>query len=204
MIAIVDYDSGNIQAVKNIYDRLGIEAYFARTPEELENATKIVLPGVGAFDQSVQKLEQSGMKDKLNNLVLDNGVPVLGICVGMQIMAKTSEEGAGQGLGWFDAKVRHFDESRITHKPKIPHMGWNSISLIKQDPLLENIDFEQGFYFLHSYYFECQNQDDVLLESNYAGKFHCAVKKDNIYGFQFHPEKSHSNGISLFQNFARL
>ena len=204
MIAIVDYGSGNIQAIKNIYKKLKIECVFASEPGDLEGTTKIILPGVGAFDEAMTQLSRSGMREILDMMVLEQNIPVLGICVGMQIMAKSSDEGKLEGLSWFDAQVKLFDESKLKHKPKLPHMGWNEIVPTLNHSIFDSIDIEKGFYFLHSYFFSCNNKNDVLAEANYGGNFHCAVNKNNIFGFQFHPEKSHSNGINLFKNFAEL
>ncbi|NLU96892.1 imidazole glycerol phosphate synthase subunit HisH [Marinomonas sp. UCMA 3892] len=201
MIAIVDYGSGNIQAIQNIFTKLKIETFFASRPEDLKKASKIILPGVGAFDTAMMQLEQSGMRSALDACVLVEKKPVMGICVGMQIMAKSSEEGVLSGLGWFDATVKKFDESKIEHKPKLPHMGWNEIVPREEHPILNNIDQEKGFYFIHSYYFNAHDPNDIFIEAYYGCDFCCAVKKNNIFGFQFHPEKSHSNGINLFKNF---
>lgn len=204
MIAIVDYGSGNIQAIQNIFTKLKVESFFANTPEDLEKADKIILPGVGAFDEAMTQLEKSGMKASLNHFAIVEKKPILGICVGLQVMAKSSEEGILPGLGWFDATVKKFDESKISIKPKLPHMGWNEIEPTGSHPLLKDIDFDKGFYFIHSYYFDAHNSNDVLINSHYGIKFCCAVRKDNLFGFQFHPEKSHSNGINLFKNFAEF
>lgn len=204
MIAIVDYGSGNIQAIQNIFTKLKIDTYFASTPEDIERAEKIILPGVGAFDEAMTQLNNSGMRASLDKFALVDKKPVLGICVGMQIMAKTSEEGILDGLGWFDATVKRFDETNIKFKPKLPHMGWNEIESPCNSEILSGIDFEKGFYFIHSYYFAPNHEKDILLESYYGSKFCCAVHHGNIFGFQFHPEKSHSNGITLFKNFAEL
>lgn len=204
MIAIVDYGSGNIQAIKNIFNKLKIDTFFAHTPEDLELAEKIILPGVGAFDEAMNKLEMSRMKPALDHCALVDKKPILGICVGLQIMAKSSEEGLLPGLGWFDASVKKFDDSKIKFKPKLPHMGWNEVEPTEDHLLFKNIDFSKGFYFIHSYYFDAHDPNDVFLTSYYGERFCCAVKKDNLLGFQFHPEKSHSNGINLFKNFAEL
>jgi len=204
MIAIVDYGSGNIQAIQNVYTKLRVESFFAKEPTDLEKADKIILPGVGSFDEAVTQLNNSGLKTALDKAVLLHKKPVLGICVGMQIMAAISEEGALQGLGWFDASVKKFDEEKILFKPKLPHMGWNEIKIIQDHEILRGLDKEKGFYFLHSYYFDSYEKLDVLMEAYYGDYFCCAVKKGNIFGFQFHPEKSHMNGISLFKNFAEL
>jgi glutamine amidotransferase len=204
MIGIVDYGSGNIQAIKNIYKKLNVECEFISDPSQLQKVDKIILPGVGAFDESMRLLNESGMRETLDFMVLELKIPVLGVCVGMQMMASKSEEGRLKGLDWFNAEVRMIDESLIKHKPKIPHIGWNSIITTTEHPIFNTIDINKGFYFLHSYYFQCFEPDDVLAMTHYGERFHCAINKDNIYGFQFHPEKSHSNGINLFKNFAEL
>lgn len=204
MIAIIDYGSGNIQAIKNIYKKLKIECKFVSEPTQLNGVDKIILPGVGAFDEAMTQLNESGMREVLDLMVLEQKIPVLGVCVGMQIMAASSDEGKLDGLGWFDAQVKMFDESIIKHKPKLPHMGWNEIQPKNEHPIFTSIDVEKGFYFLHSYYFECHEDKDILASTFYGDIFDCAVNKGNIFGFQFHPEKSHSNGINLFKNFAEL
>lgn len=204
MIAIIDYGSGNIQAIKNIYKKLKIECKFVSQPDQLDGISKIILPGVGAFDEAMTQLNESGMREVLDLMVLEQKIPVLGVCVGMQIMAASSDEGKLDGLGWFDANVKLFDENIIKHKPKLPHMGWNEIQAKYKHSIFDSIDTEKGFYFLHSFYFQCNDKNDVLAETHYGDVFHCAINKENIYGFQFHPEKSHSNGINLFKNFAEL
>lgn len=204
MIKIVNYGSGNIQAILNIYNRLNIECVAVDTAEGLSSATKLILPGVGAFDKTMKQLIDSGLKDKLDELVLDKKIPVIGICVGMQILAKDSEEGGLPGLGWIDGHVRMIDASDFTHKPHVPHMGWNSIEAKMDHPLFSGIDKQQGFYFLHSYYFSCNNENNVLCHTQYGKKFASGVYSDNIFGMQFHPEKSHNNGIQLLKNFAEL
>lgn len=204
MIKIINYGSGNIQAILNIYKQLNIECVVANSPEELSGATKLILPGVGAFDETMQELMNSGFKSELDRLVLEEKVPVMGICVGMQILAKSSEEGTLPGLGYIDGEVRKFDSSLFTQKPHLPHLGWNSIEPTKEHPIFENIDFEQGFYFLHTYYFSCSSNEDWLASTQYGLKYSSAVNHNNVFGMQFHPEKSHSNGVQLFKNFANL
>lgn len=204
MITIVDYGLGNISAFSNIYKRLNIEHRVAKTAEALAGATKIVLPGVGAFDYAMTLLNQSGMRETLDDLVLKQQVPVLGVCVGMQIMASSSEEGQLAGLNWIQGRVKKFDVTTLTHKPTIPHMGWNQFNALEQHPIFTDIDPEQGFYFLHSYYFECEHRSDVFATSEYGIEFSSAVRRQNIFGFQFHPEKSLSNGVALLKNFAGL
>jgi len=204
MITIVNYGSGNIQAIGNIYKRLNIEFTVADTTEALSSATKLILPGVGAFDKTMKQLIDSGMKSRLDFLVLENRVPVLGICVGMQILANGSEEGNLPGLGWIAGKVKKFDVSKFIHKPHVPHMGWNNVKPALEHPLFKNMDEQQGFYFLHSYYFECSDSSNILSTTEYGGRFASAVYNKNIFGTQFHPEKSHHNGIQLLKNYAEL
>lgn len=204
MIAIINYGSGNIAAIANIYKELNIEYIIADKPEQLLAADKLILPGVGKFDNTMSCLEGSGLKIQLDDLVLKKKIPVLGICVGMQIMAESSDEGVLPGLGWISGDVKKFDISKITTKPFIPHMGWNSISSPINHPILEGIDFETGFYFIHSYYFKTKNAENILTTTEYGENFSSAIFKDNIFGAQFHPEKSHGNGIKLLKNFANL
>lgn len=204
MITIIDYGSGNIRAIGNIYDKLNIDYKIAKTPEEVIGAEKIFLPGVGAFDETISMLDQTGFREILDIEVLQNKVPIIGICVGMQILAESSEEGKLSGLGYIKGKVRKMDASLLNQKPKLPHLGWNSIEIARQSSLLKDIDSELGFYFLHSYYFECENQEDILTTTTYGKSFASAINRDNVYGIQFHPEKSHHNGINLLHNFAKL
>lgn len=204
MINIINYGSGNIRAIGNIYDKLKVPYFIADSQEDIRTADKLILPGVGSFDETMLKLETSGLIDVLNDKVLIDKVPVLGICVGMQIMAKKSEEGVKNGLGWIDGEVRKFDKTIFTIKPAIPHLGWNSIHITNHNSLFEGVDEEDGFYFIHSYYMRCNNSNDEAATAFYGHIFTCSVIKDNIYGVQFHPEKSHSNGVKLLSNFAKI
>lgn len=204
MITIIDYGLGNIQAFVNVYERLNIKTKIARHPEDIKDATKIVLPGVGAFDYAISQLNASGMRDELEKQVLGNKIPVVGICVGMQMLARSSDEGNLPGLGWIDGKVRLFDTSLIPYKTRLPHMGWNSIIPKNNCHLLSGLTDKSRFYFLHSYYFVCNNEENVISTTEYGITYASAVNRDNIYGIQFHPEKSHSNGIQLLHNFAKL
>ena len=203
MIGIVDYGSGNVEAIATIYKNLNIPCKVISNPTELEQVEKLILPGVGAFDATMQQLLDSGLKAILDKIVLEERKPVLGICVGMQIMAENSEEGKLDGLGWIPGKVKKIDVSNFSQKPHLPHMGWNSV-VPKEHRIFHDIDNNLGFYFVHSYYFECSNSENVLGTTVYGGTFSSAVHRKNIYGMQFHPEKSHSNGINLLKNFALL
>lgn len=204
MITIIDYGSGNISAIGNIYERLKIDYKIAKSPSEIIGAHKLFLPGVGAFDETMILLENSGFRKALDIEVLINKVPIIGICVGMQVLGSSSEEGKSPGLGYIKGHVKRLDENLIINKPSLPHMGWNNISLKRQSPLFEDVDTEIGFYFLHSFYFECDNHSDVLATSEYGQSFASAINHANVYGIQFHPEKSHNNGASLLKNFANL
>lgn len=204
MIKVLSYGAGNVYAITNIYRRLNVPCAIASTKNELEKASKIILPGVGAFDQTMSLLSSSGMLDTLHSMVVEDRVPVLGVCVGMQVMASESEEGTRKGLGWIDGVVKEIDTSRLTYKPKLPHMGWNAIVPKQQHAILSGINSETGFYFLHSYCFSCANEENILATSCYGEEFASAVVSETIYGFQFHPEKSHQNGITVFKNFAEI
>jgi len=204
MITIIDYGLGNIQAFVNVYNRLNIKTNIAHTANDLQGTTKIILPGVGAFDYAMSQLNASGMRDELEKQVLENKIPIVGICVGMQILAKSSDEGKLPGLGWIDGEVKLFDTSKINYKTQLPHMGWNSISPVNDHPMMIGFNAESRFYFLHSYYFVCHNPEDIMSTTEYGINYASAVNRENIFGIQFHPEKSHSNGIQLLHNFANL
>jgi imidazole glycerol-phosphate synthase subunit HisH len=204
LITIVDYGLGNVQAIANIYKRVEIPATLARTAAELEVATHIILPGVGAFDWAMTRLNDSGMRATLDDLVQRQGKPVLGICVGMQMMARTSDEGQAAGLGWFDAGVKLFDDAKFVGRTHLPHMGWNDVEPARSNRLLRDLGGDARFYFLHSYYFAPNDPADLLASTDYGGHFACAVQRGNVHGVQFHPEKSHGWGIQLLKNFAEL
>jgi glutamine amidotransferase len=204
MIAIVNYGLGNVLAIANIYKRLGVAAEIVDSPTQLAGADKVILPGVGAFDWAMTRLNDSGMREQIEDLVTRKHRPVLGICVGMQMMARSSEEGKLPGFGWLDAEVRKFDESSFAAKTLLPHMGWNDVAPRRASCLFRGLDRQARFYFLHSYYFVPNSDADVLAETDYNGMFASSVRRENIFGVQFHPEKSHQWGISLLHNFAEL
>lgn len=204
MIVIIDYGLGNVLAFENVYRRLNIPVKVAKTADNLTDATKLILPGVGSFDHAMQQLDKSGMRHTLEQLVLQQGVPILGICVGMQMLANSSDEGKLPGLGWIDGIVRKFDVSTLPHGTHLPHMGWNDVKPLDNNRLFKDLEQDARFYFLHSYYFECHQPSDSLAVSNYGGEFACAVNHKNVYGVQFHPEKSHHFGSQLLKNFEEL
>ena len=204
MIGIVDYGLGNIQAILNIYKILNIRACRIIDGDSLNRSTHIILPGVGSFDWAIQKLNESGLKKKLDEVVYQNQKPVLGICVGMQIMAQGSEEGDVEGLSWVQGYVKKFKSSSQSKKILIPHMGWNNIEINKKSHMFNKIDKRAKFYFLHSYYFSEKQEKDVLAYTNYHGNFCSSFSKNNLFGVQFHPEKSHVWGIQLLKNFSSI
>jgi glutamine amidotransferase len=204
MIAIVNYGSGNIHAIANIYKRLNIPVQAIASPDELRAADRIILPGVGAFDWAMTRLNESGMRDALEESVIGQGKPVLGICVGMQMMANRSDEGVLPGLGWIDAEVKKFDQLSSGQKVRLPHMGWNNIEPRQSQGLFKKLDASSQFYFLHSYYFSPRNQSDVLATTDYNGRYASSAGSKNVFGVQFHPEKSHHWGIQLLKNFAEI
>lgn len=204
MIVIIDYGLGNVLAFANLYKRLNIPVRVAKTSDALNEADKLILPGVGAFDYAMERLEESGMRESIDALVLNKGVPVLGVCVGMHMIAQGSEEGKLEGLGWIPGRVRRFDTSFLSQKTQLPHMGWNDVSPIHRGGLFAKLETEAKFYFLHSYFFDCQKPEDSLAYAEYGKKFSCAINSGNIYGVQFHPEKSHFYGTQLLKNFAEM
>ncbi len=204
MITLIDYGVGNIFAFQNVYKRLNISTNIAKSSKDLLNAEKLILPGVGAFDYAMAQLNASGMRDILDELVLEKKVPIIGICVGMQMMGNRSDEGKSEGLKWIDAEILKFDENLILQRTKLPHMGWNDVTPLKNHPLFVGLEEKAIFYFLHSFYFKCNNPVNSIAFSDYGVSFTSAVNRENIYGIQFHPEKSHQYGERLLHNFAKL
>lgn len=194
---------GNLHSVYKKVSSLGVDVSIASKAKELTGATHIILPGVGHFGKAMDNLKKLDLIEALHEQVSEKHIPILGICLGMQLMANSSEEGEAQGLGWFDARVRKFEMKDKLHF-KVPHTGWNTIEIKKNHPVLHGINNQSEFYFVHSYYFDCNENEDVLCSTNYEINFTSSIQKNNILGMQFHPEKSHDLGELLFKNFISL
>jgi glutamine amidotransferase len=205
MTIIIKYGLGNVGSIYNMCKFIGADIMISNSLSEIEKATSLILPGVGSFDQGMELLEKNGLIELLNHKVLEEKVPILGICLGMQLMTCESEEGNLAGLKWIDAKCKKFDFGLNENQLKIPHMGWNDVDVKKntETSFFPLIDDELRFYFAHSYHIEC-DADIALATTKYGYEFPVAIKKDNITGVQFHPEKSHQWGIALLKNFAEL
>jgi glutamine amidotransferase len=204
MIRIVDYGVGNIQAFMTMFKRLGIPAERALTQADLADATHLILPGVGHFDHAMQRLNDSGLRPALEAMVVGQTVPVIGICVGMQMLADGSDEGKLPGLGWVPGRVRSFAFHPQSADLPMPHMGWNDVQLLLNTPLFAGFDEAPLFYFLHSFYFDAQVKADVAATAHYGTDFDAIVSRGHIHGVQCHPEKSHYWGAQLLKNFAEL
>jgi len=204
MITIVDYGVGNLGSIANMLKKVGTKAEASSNLDVLRKADKLILPGVGAFDAGMRKLRESGLIPVLNELVLEKKIPVLGLCLGMQLMTQKSEEGTEAGLGWFDAETVRFHFPPEQAHLKIPHMGWNTIASRHSHPLFTDFEEEARFYFVHSYHIVCHDKDITLAETDYGYSFPSILRKDNIMGAQFHPEKSHKFGKKLLRNFTEL
>lgn len=200
---IVDYGTGNLSSVKRCLDRLGANSIVSFRPEDIGRADKIILPGVGHFARAMETLLEGGFVDALNEAVLEKGKPVLGICLGMELMANKSEEGNAAGLGWIDAELIKFDLPKNSGF-KVPHMGWNQVRTIKSSPLFDGVDGNTEFYFAHSYYLKLNDSSDLLTETDYGISFPSAIAKKNIFGVQYHPEKSHEAGALILRNFVEM
>lgn len=203
MIAIINYGLGNLTSILNMHKRLGIEAVITSDPVEIEHADKLILPGVGHFKKGMENLRETGLQELLDKLVLQEYKPILGICLGAQLMTKHSGEGDIEGLGWVDADTVAFDRSNLGGF-KIPHMGWADIEIKKENDLLKDLPAEPRFYHVHSFHFHFEQPAKIIATANYGYEFAVAFNKDNIYGTQFHPEKSHRFGMKVIENFAAL
>lgn len=203
MIVIIDYGIGNLASVQNMFRKIGVaDVVVSGKAEDIAAADKLLLPGVGAFDAGMKHLEQSGLVPLLNQKVLQEKTPILGICLGMQLLTKRSEEGILPGLGWIDAETLRFNPDPAL-KLKVPHMGWDYIQ-VKRDNKLVDMESRNRFYFVHSYYVKCFDENQSLASCKFDHEFTCMVHKDNIYGAQFHPEKSLKFGMKVLENFAKL
>lgn len=204
MIAIIDYGMGNLGSIHNMLNRIGAPSVITSDPRTINSADKLILPGVGAFDHAMQSLGRLGLIPVLNECVLDRKVPIFGICLGMQILSRRSEEGNLPGLGWIDAETVRFSFEEETPALRIPHMGWNTIEVKHPSPILDDRYEDSRFYFVHSYHVRCAEEANVLAVARYGIVFHAAVIRGNIMGTQFHPEKSHKFGLKILKNFSNM
>ncbi|MGB9696565.1 MAG: imidazole glycerol phosphate synthase subunit HisH [Ignavibacteria bacterium] len=204
MIVVIDYQMGNVGSIVNMVKKFTREVTVSSNPDVIENADKLILPGVGTFDRGILNLQRLNLINLLNHKVLVTKTPILGICLGMQIFTLGSEEGTLQGLGWIDAETVKFKFDNHNSSLKIPHMGWNYIQKRSDSPLSKNLNSQSRFYFLHSYYLRCKDENDIILTTQYGIEFTSAIQKNNIYGVQFHPEKSHRFGLQLMRNFVEI
>lgn len=208
MIAVIDYEMGNVGSILNMLRKLGVPAKLTSDRSDLQSAAGLILPGVGAFDEGVRNLERKGLRSVLDHCVLEHGVPVLGICLGMQLLTRGSEEGDLPGLGWLDAETKRFQFPESVGRMRIPHMGWNYLNIHTRsgdglaDRLFANGEQNPRFYFVHSYHAVCRNPQDVLATANYGYEFAASIGQGNIAGTQFHPEKSLRFGLALMRSFA--
>ena len=200
MICIVDYKIGNVRSIQNMVFRAGFEAIISNRYEDIKNANRLILPGVGHFEKAMDMLDQHNLIQLLNEVVLTDKKPILGICLGMQLMTRHSEEGNCNGLGWIDASTMKFKPD-VSSEIKVPHMGWNNVEFVKSDILLKNMPIPSRFYFVHSYHVSSNHEADVLSYTHHGIKFVSAFRNNNIVGVQFHPEKSHKYGLSFLKNF---
>lgn len=205
MITIVDYGMGNLGSIVNMLKRIGASAIITSDPEVIARSDKLILPGVGAFDAAMESIREKGLRDALDECAIRRKVSVLGICLGMQLLTRSSDEGELPGLGWIAARTRAFKGS-VSEPLKIPHMGWNVVTQSNPSPLIRGFDTleEPRFYFVHSYYVECESTINSVLRCTYGVQFDAAIQSENVFGVQFHPEKSHRFGMKLLQNFAEI
>jgi glutamine amidotransferase len=201
MITIIDYGMGNLGSIENMFRQLGAQVVISSEPEQVERADRLILAGVGAFDAGMQRLSASGLIPFIERKVFDQKTPFLGICLGMQLLTCCSEEGQLPGLGWFEAKTMKFNFEGQVSRLRVPHMGWNEIQESAKHPLLSDLGEEPRFYFVHSYYVRCSRMDDVLATTEYGLPFHSIIGCENVFGTQFHPEKSHRYGKKILENF---
>ncbi len=204
MVVIVDYGIGNVGSIRNMLKKIGVEAVITSKVDDIKHAEKIILPGVGAFDNAMANLRKFNLIPVLEDKVLNQGTPILGICLGMQLFAQKSEEGGSLGLGWIDGIVRKFNFDGKEAALRIPHMGWNEVRINPKSRMLDNMYDDARFYFIHSYHIDLKNEDAVSSQTFYGYDFVSTFEYENIIGVQFHPEKSHKYGMKLLENFVRL
>jgi imidazole glycerol-phosphate synthase subunit HisH len=204
MVIIIDYNIGNIGSIVNMLKKIGVKAKLSSDKHEIASAERLILPGVGAFDNGMKNLNTSGFVEVLNKRVLEDKVPILGICLGMQLLMDSSEEGVEKGLGWISGEVKKFRFGENSDNLKVPHMGWNIVNPVNKNTLYKEFSEESRFYFVHSYHAVCKNRSNILAESNYGYKFTSSIYNGNIFGVQFHPEKSHKFGMKLLKNFSEM
>jgi glutamine amidotransferase len=204
MIVVINYGMGNLSSILNMLKKIGTEAIISSNISDIEKAQKLILPGVGAFDNGMRNLHDLGFTSLLNDKIIENKTPILGICLGMHLFTKRSEEGERPGLGWINAETIRFRFDKAKAALKIPHMRWNTIKIQKQNPLFNDFYKEPRFYFAHSYHVHCKNEEDVLTKTYYGHDFVSSIMKDNILGVQFHPEKSLKYGMKFLDNFVKL
>ncbi len=201
MITIIDYGMGNLGSIQNMFKRIGVKSQISSELKQIKQAEKILLPGVGAFDQAMKRINESGFREVLDKKATQEKIPVLGICLGMQLLTNSSEEGELPGLGWINAKATRIP---VADGLKVPHMGWNVVKPLNDSKLTAQLPEESRFYFVHTYAVHCESADNVILHSSHGIEFDAAIQNDNIYGAQFHPEKSHKFGMHILKNFASL
>ena len=202
MLTIIDYKAGNVRSIQNMLKKIGVKSLISNKPEDIEKANRLILPGVGAFDYGMEQLEKSGLISVLNKKVLEEKTPILGICLGAQLFTRSSSEGSKKGLAWLDAETVAFDTTKLPSGYKVPHMGWAEIEYKENCRLFNNMhEYPPRFYFVHSYHLQSNNENQIIATSTYGYKFVVGLKKENITGVQFHPEKSHKFGMQFLKNF---
>jgi glutamine amidotransferase len=204
MMVIIDYGMGNLGSIKKAFDRLDIETTISGSKTLIESADKLILPGVGHFANGMKNLQSLGIVDLLLKKITVDKIPILGICLGLQLFTKSSEEGNVDGLGLIDAKTIRFDFKDMFVTPKVPHMGWNTAQIKKESLLLDSFNSEAMYYFVHNYHIKCNDDNDILTSTTYGYEFTSSIQRGNIYGTQFHPEKSHALGLKILQNFSNI
>jgi glutamine amidotransferase len=202
MITIVDYGAGNIRSIVNMLRALGIKSRVSGTPDEIATAERLILPGVGHFDHGMGELLERGLMAALERRVREEGIPILGICLGAQLLTRSSEEGALPGLGWIDGCTIRFDRARMGARLRVPHMGWADTWAMRDNPLLDGLSADARFYYVHSYHIVCDDPEQAIFGAHHGYDFISGVKRANVLGVQFHPEKSHRFGMQVLRNFA--